>query len=216
MAVVLLEYDGTGSDQELISALDKKYDALKDKLLLEALKKQLGNATFTLGNTDWNGFLSRRSGEVGKNPSAPNRSQKCSESVIAWCWSFRNSDRNVIGLFSSFENKACFLSCHSRLHGIPVLFWRANQLQLWLLVEISFIRKGHFALGRFYLFLRYVRSKILCSIAQCRSLQVNIACREVDQNMCYWTSWTQFSIAWPSVFSRVAQHVTDVKLGVSV
>lgn len=52
VAVVLLEYDGTGSDQELIGALDKKYDALKDKLLLEALKKQLGNATFTLGNTD--------------------------------------------------------------------------------------------------------------------------------------------------------------------
>lgn len=44
VAVVLLEYDGTGSDQELIGALDKKYDALKDKLLLEALKKQLGDA----------------------------------------------------------------------------------------------------------------------------------------------------------------------------
>ena len=39
---MLLEYDGTGSDQELIKALDQKYDALKDKLLLEALKKQLG------------------------------------------------------------------------------------------------------------------------------------------------------------------------------
>lgn len=44
VATVLLEYDGTGSDQDLINALDKKYDALKDKLLLEALKKQLGDA----------------------------------------------------------------------------------------------------------------------------------------------------------------------------
>ena len=43
VATVLLEYDGTGSDQDLIKALDQKYDALKDKLLLEALKKQLGN-----------------------------------------------------------------------------------------------------------------------------------------------------------------------------
>ena len=42
VATVLLEYDGTGSDQDLVSALDQKYDALKDKLLLEALKKQLG------------------------------------------------------------------------------------------------------------------------------------------------------------------------------
>ncbi|RMX39987.1 hypothetical protein pdam_00022972 [Pocillopora damicornis] len=40
----LLEYDGTGSDKDLISALDQKYDALKDKLLLEAIKKQLGDA----------------------------------------------------------------------------------------------------------------------------------------------------------------------------
>ena len=47
VATVLLEYDGTGSDQDLINALDKKYDALKDKLLLEALKKQLGNAKST-------------------------------------------------------------------------------------------------------------------------------------------------------------------------
>ena len=45
VATVLLEYDGTGSDQELVNALDKKYDALKDKLLLEALKKQLGNSS---------------------------------------------------------------------------------------------------------------------------------------------------------------------------
>lgn len=43
VATVLLEYDGTGKDQDLIKALDEKYDALKDKLLLEALKKQLGN-----------------------------------------------------------------------------------------------------------------------------------------------------------------------------
>lgn len=42
VATVLLEYDGTGSDNDLISALDQKYDALKDKLLLEAIKKQLG------------------------------------------------------------------------------------------------------------------------------------------------------------------------------
>jgi len=45
VATVLLEYDGTGSDQELVKALDQKYDALKDKLLLEALKKQLGRST---------------------------------------------------------------------------------------------------------------------------------------------------------------------------
>lgn len=45
VATVLLEYDGTGSDQELVKALDQKYDALKDKLLLEALKKQLGTST---------------------------------------------------------------------------------------------------------------------------------------------------------------------------
>ena len=42
VATVLLDYDGTGTDQDLIKALDQKYDALKDKLLLEALKKQLG------------------------------------------------------------------------------------------------------------------------------------------------------------------------------
>lgn len=45
VATVLLEYDGTGSDKELVKALDQKYDALKDKLLLEALKKQLGKST---------------------------------------------------------------------------------------------------------------------------------------------------------------------------
>ena len=43
VASVLLDYDGTGTDQDLIKALDEKYDVLKDKLLLEALKKQLGN-----------------------------------------------------------------------------------------------------------------------------------------------------------------------------
>lgn len=42
---MLLEYDGKGSDQDLIKALDQKYDALKDKLLLEALQKQLGKGT---------------------------------------------------------------------------------------------------------------------------------------------------------------------------
>ena len=65
VAVVLLEYDGTGSDQELIGALDKKYDALKDKLLLEALKKQLGNAIFTLGNEM--GFLIDARGQSEKS-----------------------------------------------------------------------------------------------------------------------------------------------------
>ena len=45
VATVLLEYDGTGTDQDLVKALDQKYDALKDKLLLEALKKQLGMST---------------------------------------------------------------------------------------------------------------------------------------------------------------------------
>ena len=40
---VLLRYDGTGSEQELLKALDQKYDALKDKLMLDALQKQLGN-----------------------------------------------------------------------------------------------------------------------------------------------------------------------------
>ena len=48
VATVLLEYDGTGSDQDLIKALDQKYDALKDKLLLEALKKQLGNVEYAV------------------------------------------------------------------------------------------------------------------------------------------------------------------------
>ena len=41
MATVALRYDGGGTDDELMKALDKKYDALKDKLLLEALKKQM-------------------------------------------------------------------------------------------------------------------------------------------------------------------------------
>lgn len=55
VATVLLEYDGTGSDQELVKALDQKYDALKDKLLLEALKKQLGMST-----GDWCLFSSQK------------------------------------------------------------------------------------------------------------------------------------------------------------
>ena len=42
VATVLLEYDGSGSNQELMKALEQKYDALKDKLLLEALQKQQG------------------------------------------------------------------------------------------------------------------------------------------------------------------------------
>lgn len=42
VATVLLRYEGPGTDDEILKALDSKYDALKDKLLLEALKKQLG------------------------------------------------------------------------------------------------------------------------------------------------------------------------------
>ena len=41
VATVVLRYEGRGTDDELLQALDKKYDALKDKLLLEALKKQM-------------------------------------------------------------------------------------------------------------------------------------------------------------------------------
>ena len=43
VATVLLCYDGLGSNDEILQALENKYDTLRDKLLLEALKKQLGN-----------------------------------------------------------------------------------------------------------------------------------------------------------------------------
>ena len=42
VAAVLLCYDGLGSNDEILQALEKKYDALRDKILLEALRKQLG------------------------------------------------------------------------------------------------------------------------------------------------------------------------------
>ena len=42
VATVLLRYEGAGTDDEILKALDNKYDTLKDKLLLEAMKKQLG------------------------------------------------------------------------------------------------------------------------------------------------------------------------------
>ena len=43
VAAVLLCYDGLGSNDEILQALENKYDALRDKLLLEALRKQLGD-----------------------------------------------------------------------------------------------------------------------------------------------------------------------------
>jgi hypothetical protein len=42
VAAVLLCYDGLGTNDEILQALENKYDALRDKLLLEALRKQLG------------------------------------------------------------------------------------------------------------------------------------------------------------------------------
>lgn len=42
VAAVLLRYDGLGTNDEILQALESKYDALRDKLLLEALRKQLG------------------------------------------------------------------------------------------------------------------------------------------------------------------------------
>ena len=45
VAAVLLYYDGLGTNDEILQALKSKYDALKDKLLLEALRKQLGKIT---------------------------------------------------------------------------------------------------------------------------------------------------------------------------
>jgi hypothetical protein len=42
VATILLRYEGAGTDEQILKALDNKYDTLKDKLLLEALQKQLG------------------------------------------------------------------------------------------------------------------------------------------------------------------------------
>ena len=45
VATLLFKYEGTGAtDGDLMKALDKKYDALLDKLALEALEKQMGDA----------------------------------------------------------------------------------------------------------------------------------------------------------------------------
>jgi len=44
VAEVIFSYEGTGTDKEIVKALDKKYDALMDKLVLDALKNQLGAA----------------------------------------------------------------------------------------------------------------------------------------------------------------------------
>lgn len=46
VSVILLRYDGLGTNDEILQALEDKYDALKDKLLLEALRKQLGRDIF--------------------------------------------------------------------------------------------------------------------------------------------------------------------------
>ncbi|XP_064633679.1 golgin subfamily A member 4-like [Lineus longissimus] len=45
--MVLSHYEGVAQDDELIKALDDKYDAMRDKLLMELLMKQMGEA-------DWN------------------------------------------------------------------------------------------------------------------------------------------------------------------
>ncbi|XP_033123436.1 trichohyalin-like isoform X2 [Anneissia japonica] len=42
--LVFTEYEGIGDEDELLKALDKKYDTLKDKLLMESLRKQAGDA----------------------------------------------------------------------------------------------------------------------------------------------------------------------------
>lgn len=46
VAAVLLYYDGLGTNDEILQALEHKYDTLRDKLLLEALRKQLGEVLF--------------------------------------------------------------------------------------------------------------------------------------------------------------------------
>lgn len=42
VAEIVFKYEGKGEDTEILKLLDKKYDALMDKLMLEALEKQLG------------------------------------------------------------------------------------------------------------------------------------------------------------------------------
>ena len=42
VASVLMTYDGLGTNDEILRALENKYDTLRDKLLLDALRKQLG------------------------------------------------------------------------------------------------------------------------------------------------------------------------------
>lgn len=44
VAKLVFAMDSQTSDNEIVKALDKKYDTLMDKLLLEALKKQMGNS----------------------------------------------------------------------------------------------------------------------------------------------------------------------------
>lgn len=44
VAKLIFSYGGSTSDNEMVKALDKKYDALLDKLALEALKKQMSDA----------------------------------------------------------------------------------------------------------------------------------------------------------------------------
>ena len=45
LAQLCFKYEGTANDEQLVQALDKKYDALADKLLLEAMQKQMGKGT---------------------------------------------------------------------------------------------------------------------------------------------------------------------------
>ena len=47
VAEVIFSYEGAGTDKEIVKALDKKYDALMDKLVLDALKNQLGKTFHT-------------------------------------------------------------------------------------------------------------------------------------------------------------------------
>lgn len=42
VANLVFETDSDTSDNEIVKALDKKYDTLMDKLLLESMKKQMG------------------------------------------------------------------------------------------------------------------------------------------------------------------------------
>ena len=44
VAEVVFSYEGASTDKEIVKALEKKYDTLMDKLILDALKKQLGKA----------------------------------------------------------------------------------------------------------------------------------------------------------------------------